>query len=75
MTLDELAQAQDTMNAAINQAVSDFLTTCPSAVFQHGHINLQNSAEGGGAVPVASTSVECSIEGARISRRVPEKIV
>ncbi|MCE9679625.1 hypothetical protein LZP69_10680 [Shewanella sp. AS1] len=72
MTLNDLATAQDAMNAAINQAVSDFLTACPDATFQHGHINLQYPAEGGSVTPVASTTVECTVDGARITRRLPE---
>lgn len=71
MTLADLTAAQDAMNAAITQAVNDFLATCPDVTIHHGTINIQYGAEGQ-RVPFVQTSVECAIDNARITRRAPE---
>jgi len=69
-TLIEVTAAQDAMNQQIEAAVQTFLDTCPGAILSYGNVTL-TSVEGVLA-PRASTQVEVTIDGARISRRMPE---
>lgn len=70
MTLTELSTAQDDLNTTIQTAVQSFIDTYPDAVFAHGNVYVVHDQSGPRVVAV--TSIEASVDGARITRRAPE---
>lgn len=70
MELQELATAQDTMNANIKLAIETFLAD-PTVNFQHCNAYAHRDATGNVVVTV-TTSVDAIIDNARVTRMAPQ---
>lgn len=69
LTLQEMADAQDTLDASIKDLVSTFLTNFPNATFSNANVYMNTI--NGVQIPTVSTIVEADIDGAHITRRTP----